>query len=203
MKSLAICCRLCGNDNLFPVKYAGRTLSCSHCGEPLPIADADGTPVVAVASPATTDSPPRETGLRRLTKAVSFGLALACLLILGAIGGGWAGLMLAVKFGFLATLVSWFTCPAGGVCGLWLSRWLGQGVARLVSSYRLAFPGLVLGMAGGFLYWSQTTETAPTRLTAAQIGWSEGIGLAMAIALGGLLLALIAMFLDAVTNFTR
>ena len=202
MKSLAICCRLCGNDNLFPVKYAGRTLSCSHCGEPLPVVASDGSPVVAALAPTAGDAP-RETGLRRLTKAISFGLCMVCLLILGAIAGGWAGLSMALKFGFLAHVVSWFTCPAGGVFGLWLSRWLGQGVARLVSSYRLSFPGLILGMAGGALYWSQTADSPYARLMAGEIGWGEGLSLSLAVAVCGLAVALCAMFLDAVTNFTR
>jgi hypothetical protein len=202
MESFVIRCRLCGNDNLFPVKYAGRTLSCSHCGEAAPVAS-DASPVIAVPATASTETQPRETGLRRLTKALSFGLAMLCLLILGALGGGWAGLTMAPKFGFFEKLVAWFTCPAGGVFGLWLSRWLGQGLARLISSYRLAFPGLIFGMGGGVLYWTQHVESAPSRLMAGQLGWSEGLMLSLAVALGGLLIGLFAMIVDAVTNFTR
>lgn len=203
MESLVIRCRLCGNDNLFPVKYAGRTLSCSHCGESLPVATSDAAPVVAVQSPAAQDAHGRETGLRRLTKALSFGLCMLCLLILGAIGGGWAGLLLAARFGFLAFVVSLFTCPAGGFFGLWLARWLGQGLARLMSSYRLTLPGLLLGIGGGILYASQSVESPHSRLMTGQLGWEDGLILSLAVAIGGLLAGLLAMIADALTNFTR
>src|SRR5687768_16015202 len=100
MKSLAVRCQLCGNDNLFPLKYAGRTLSCSHCGESLSVVS-NGETQPLTAAPISADGSPRETGLRRLTKAISFMLAMLCVLALGVIGGGWAGIWLALQAGFV------------------------------------------------------------------------------------------------------
>jgi hypothetical protein len=203
MKSLVARCRLCGNDNLFPVKYAGRTLSCSHCGESLPVSAADAAPVVAVTAPVGAEPASRETGLRRLMKALCFALCLLCFVFLGAIGGAWGGLLLAVKFGLIAYVLVFITCPVGGLIGLFLTKWLGQGIARLMSSYRLTFPGLLLGMGGGVFYWTQKFQASPDRLLAGQLVWDEWLLLSVAAAIGGLLLGLVFMILDALVNFTR
>ncbi len=203
MKSLVIRCRLCGNDNLFPVKYAGRTLSCAHCGDSLPVSAADGSPILAEAVPARSENPARETGLRRLARAICFGLCMICFLVLGAIGGGWVGLQLALKFGLLAYVILVVTCPVGGLIGLWLAKWLGQGIARFMSSYRLTFPGLLLGMGSGSLYWGQTMKIPEARLLAGQLAWNEWMQLSLSVAVAGLLCGLIAMIVDALVNFTR
>jgi hypothetical protein len=203
MKSLAIRCRLCGNDNLFPLKYAGRTLSCSHCGESLPVSRSEASPVLAMSATRPSETHLRETGLRRLTKAICFGLCMLCFLVLGGLGGGWAGLQLAFRLGFLGYILSWVTCPAGGLIGLWLTRWLGQGIARLMSSYRLTFPGLLLGMAGGVLYWSQTQASPQAKLMTGQLAVEEWLTLSLVGTTAGLLAGLLAMIVDAITNFTR
>jgi hypothetical protein len=155
------------------------------------------------AAPVSADALARETGLRRLMKAVSFMLSMLCILALGTIGGGWAGLWLALQAGFFGFIFLWVTAPAGGFFGLWLSKWLGQGLARLMSSYRLTLPGLLLGMAGGVFYWSQTVEDPQTQLLAGQLDIDQWLALSLAVAIGGLLLGLCTMILDALTNFTR
>jgi len=199
MKSLAIRCPLCGHDNLFPVKYAGRTLSCAHCGESLPVAADQGRPVVA-DSPASAH---RESGLRRLNRAICYGLCLLCVLVAGIIGGGWAGIVFADRWGFLGGLVVWISCPAGAFFGFLLARWIGHGVGRLMSSYRLSFPGVLAGFGGGLLYWGQTVDSPHARLMARELVFTEWLTLSLCLAAGGLLLALAGMILDAFTNFTR
>lgn len=203
MKSLAICCPLCGNDNIFPTKYAGRTLSCSHCGESLPVTSADTAPVLTNPTPVSQDSAPRETGLRRLNRAVCHGLCLICFLVVGVIGGGWGGVELAQHSAHLNGLVALATCPIGAIVGFFLSRWIGQGIGRLMSSYRLTFPGLLLGMTGGLGFWGLSAEDPYTRLMAANLAWNEWVVLSLVVAVGGLVLGLIGMVVDAFVNFTR
>jgi hypothetical protein len=150
-----------------------------------------------------TDGSLRETGLRRLTKALSFLLAMLCILALGGIGGGWAGLWLAFQAGILGFILLWVTCPLGGFFGLWLAKGLGQGFAHLMSSYRLAFPGLLLGIAGGVFYFSLSLEASKIRLHIGDLGFEQWMTLSLSAAIGGLLFGLVAMTLDALTNFTR
>jgi hypothetical protein len=164
-----------------------------HAGDAAPIA----------ASPVNADLAPRESGLRRLTKAISFMLAMLCVLVLGAIGGGYGGAWLAFQAGFLGYILLWVTCPAGGFFGLWLAKGLGQGFARLLSSYRLALWGLVLGITGGVFYFSQTVEDPDVQILAGQMGLEHWLTLSLAAAIGGLAVGLATMILDAITNFTR
>ncbi len=72
-----------------------------------------------------------------------------------------------------------------------------------MSSYRLTLPGLLLGMAGGVFYWSQTVEDPQTQLLAGQLAIDQWLVLTLAVAIGGLLLGLCFMILDALANFTR
>lgn len=203
MKSLAIRCPLCGNDNIFPTKYAGQTLSCSHCGESLPVKTSDAVPMLADASPASHDSARSETGLRRLNRAICHGLCLLSFLIVGVIGGGWGGVELAQHSAHLNGLVALATCPIGAFVGFFLSRWIGQGVGRLMSSYRLTFPGLLLGMTGGLVVWGLSAESPYSRLSEARLAWDEWITLSLFVAVGGLIVGAFGMVFDAFVNFTR
>ncbi len=203
MQPLSIRCPLCGNENLFPPQYAGRTLSCAHCGERLPVA-APGQGTVALPAGSTqTQSPARETGLRRLMRAICSGFCLVCCLVLGAAGGGWAGIELAFRVGVLGYLIALVTCPAGGLLGLWAGRWLGRGLGRFLGSYRLSLPGMFAGFGGGLLYWGHTVESSYSRFLATELAWNEWLLLSVALACGGLVAAVLAMLLDAVLNFTR
>ncbi|MCA9069391.1 MAG: hypothetical protein KDA84_10730 [Planctomycetaceae bacterium] len=204
MKSLAICCPLCGSDNIFPTKYAGRTLSCSHCGESLPVKSGKADPVLAKAEPAPTsrDSAPRETGLRRLNRAICHGVCLLCFLVVGVIGGGWGGVELAQHSAHLNGLVALATCPIGAILGFFLSRWIGQGVGRLMSSYRLTFPATLLGMTGGLVFWGLSAESPYSRLTAGTLAWDEWIAISLFVAVGGIVTGLFGMIFDAFVGFT-
>ncbi len=133
MSALAIRCPLCGSDNLFPAKYAGRTLSCSHCGESLPVVSAEDPQVPTSAqTPATpqvvAETTPRATGMRRLTKAFCHGLCILCFLVIGLVGGGWAGIALASQAAIGGSVLAVITCPIGAFIGLWLAvDWMGHG----------------------------------------------------------------------------
>lgn len=200
MKSLAIRCPLCGNDNIFPKKYAGRTLSCSHCGESLPVESSAASPMRGDAT--GRDSAVRETGLRRLNRAICHGLCLLCFLVVGLIGGGWAGIELAEHSAHLNGLVALATCPLGAIVGFFLFRWIGQGIGRLMSSYRLTFPGVLLGMTAGLALWGLSAESGYSRFATANLVWQEWIALSLFAAVGGLALGLFAMIVDAFVGFT-
>ena len=203
MKSLAVRCPLCGHDNLFPVKYAGRMLSCAHCAEPLPVNSKGAAPVVAVAAPANGETAVRESGLRRLNRALTHGLGLLCVVVAGVIGGGWLGVHLAFRWGSLGGLVAWISAPAGAFFGFLLARWAGQGIGRLMGSYRLALPGLLFGLGAGLLFWGQSANSPQARLLAGELILEEWLVLSLCLAAGGLLLGALGMIFDAIINFTR
>lgn len=203
MKSLAVRCPLCGHDNLFPVKYAGRKLSCAQCGESLEVAKSGAAPVIAVAAPANGPAGAHESGLRRLNRALTHGLCLLCVVVGGVIGGGWLGVHLASRWGALGGLVVLAAAPAGAFFGFLVSRWAGQGIGRLMGSYRLALPGIVLGLGAGLLYWGRSLEFLQARLITGDLVLKEWLVLSLFAAAGGLLLGTAAMILDALTNFTK
>ncbi len=202
MQPLSIRCPVCGNENLFPPQYAGRTLSCSHCGEPLPVSgDKSGPAAQAVSTKPETSQ--RETGLRRLMRFLCHGLCIVCCLVLGAAGGGWAGIELAFRLGVLGYVIALVTCPAGGFLGLWVGRWLGRGMGRFLGSYRLSLPGMLLGFGGGLLYWGQSVESPYSRFWATELAWNEWLLLSVSLAVAGLAAAFLAMLVDALFSFTR
>ena len=162
-------------------------------------------PDAVSAQPASTKmgTSRRETGMRRLMRAICYGLCVLCCLVLGAAGGGWAGIELAFRLGVLGYLIALVTCPAGGFLGLWLGRGLGRGLGRFLGSYRLSLPGMLLGFGGGLLYWGHSVESPYSRFLATQLVWDEWLLLSVCFGLGGLATAFLAMLLDALLNFTR
>ncbi len=195
MSAISVRCPLCGNENLFPEQFAGRTLACAHCGEELTIpqkSSPDGlSPPKPSPTPALPPPNPSRKGLLARTREFTcrrVGQAIG--LILGIYGGVTAGLWFAFQQGWAGGILSIATAPIGGIIGLMIGQAFGRRVGGWIGGRRYGWFGLLVGLCGGLAMWAWDRENGWAEVTTAALDPLDWGRLATVMAFSALVLGI-------------
>ncbi|WP_166823638.1 hypothetical protein [Thalassoroseus pseudoceratinae] len=193
MSAISIRCPLCGNENLFPEQFAGRTLACAHCGEELTLPE-DSVPTTTTPTqpqtspPLTVPNSTRKGFLSRVREFTCRRVGQAIGLILGIYGGVTAGLWFAFQQGWAGGILSIATAPIGGLIGLMVGQAFGRRMGGWIGGRRYGWFGLLVGLCGGLAMWAWDRENGWSEITTAALDPLDWGRLATVMAFSALIL---------------
>lgn len=191
MGSVTIRCQMCGQDNMFPQKYAGMTLACAHCGDALAVPVAVGSSRITRTVPFLVRGP---------TWLVCWFAGLAAGMIGGVFGAIYGTFHLIGNFGFVFVLL---TTPLGALVGAILGLRVGGMVGRTAASRFLGVAGVVLGLGVGVALNLEHDPEIWARMNEGRMALIQWAHVSLKMSLPTLACGLLAAWVDSALGLTK